>query len=407
MFKFIKSRILQFVDVYCREFKLVLHDPGILLFIIFLPFAYPIIYSLIYNPELVRDVKMVVVDNDRTSESRDLLRKFDATEYAWVTGYAADMGEARRAMDSHNCYAILEIPEGYARNIGRGEQANAVVYCESSLLLRYRGFLMASTALSEELGNEIRIEKIDEVAPLAATVTDGDLIPIESVQMGNTESGFDSFIMPGVIILILHQCIILATGMAGGAKRERPELIGYNGVNEMPSVLMTMFGQMLCYFTLLLIPSFFLIHYVPLIFSFPMAGNVWEEFMFLTPMAFACLAIGFCFQGIVWERESVFVLWVITSLAFLFLSGLTWPRYAMSPLWYWLGNLVPATWGVEGFIRMNSNGASLSQVSNDYIALWILAVAYMALAYCVQRWIVRPSEINRDRMYKKVRAESI
>lgn len=384
-----------------------LHDPGILLFMLFLPFAYPIIYSLIYNPELVRDVKMVVVDNDRSQASRDLVRKFDATEYAWVKGYAADMGEARRAMDSHEVYAILEIPAGFGRKIGRGEQANAVVYCESSLLLRYRGFLMASTELSEELGAEIRAEKIDEIAPLAATVTDGDLIPIESVQMGNTESGFDSFIMPGVIILILHQCIILATGMAGGAKRERPELIGYNGVNEMPSVLMTMFGQMLCYFTLLLIPSFFLIHYVPLIFSFPMAGDVWEEFMFLTPMVLACFAIGFCFQGIVWERESVFVLWVVTSVAFLFLSGLTWPRYAMSPLWYWLGNLVPATWGVEGFIRMNSNGASLSQVSNDYIALWILAGAYTVVAYCVQRWIVRPSEINRDRMYKKVRAESI
>lgn len=407
MWKYIKSRVRQLVDVYCREFRLVLHDPGIMLFIIFLPFVYPVIYSLIYNPELVRDVAMVVVDHDRSPLSRELVRNYNATEYAWVKGYAANMGEARRAMDGHDCYAILEIPEGFGRKVVRGEQATATVYCESSLLLRYRGFLMAATDLTQEMGAQIRTEKLDLIAPLAGTVSDGDLIPIESVEMGNIESGFDSFIMPGVVILILHQCIILAIGMAGGAKRERPELIGYNGVNEMPSVSMTMLGQMLCFFTLILIPSFFLIHYVPLIFSFPMAGNVFEEFMFILPMTLACYAIGFCFQGIVWERESVFVLWVVTSLAFLFLSGLTWPRYAMSPVWYWLGNLIPATWGVEGFIRMNTNGASLAQVSNDYIALWILAAVYTVCAYCVQRWVVRPSLYRGDFSYDKIRSSEI
>ena len=63
-----KSYIRQLFGVYCREFKLVIHDPGILIFFIFLPIVYPVIYSLIYNPEVVRDVKMVVVDNDRSAK---------------------------------------------------------------------------------------------------------------------------------------------------------------------------------------------------------------------------------------------------------------------------------------------------------------------------------------------------
>ncbi|MDE5975519.1 MAG: ABC transporter permease, partial [Muribaculaceae bacterium] len=252
MFSFIKKYTLQFFQVYCREFKLILGDVGIMLFLIFLPIGYPIIYSLIYNPELVRDVKMVVVDHDRTPQSREMTRNLDATQEAWVIGYAADMPEARRAMDSHKCYAIMEIPEGFGRKIKEGEQANAIIYCESSLLLRYRGFLMAATNVSQAMGAEILAEKINNVAPLAATISDGDLMPIVNVPMGNIESGFDSFIMPGVLILILQQCIILATGMAGGAKRERPALIGYDGVNEEPSVLMTMAAQMLCYITILI-----------------------------------------------------------------------------------------------------------------------------------------------------------
>ncbi len=343
MWNKIKTYPRQLFDVYCREFRLVTHDLGIILFFIFLPLAYPIIYSLIYNPEVVRDVKMVVVDHDRTPLSRELARNIDACQEAWVIGYAADLNEARHAMNSHKCYAILEIPEGFGKKIGRGEQANATMYCEMSLLLRYRGFLVASTNVAQEMGAEILAEKINLTAPLAGTIVEGDLLPVVNVSMGNIENGFDSFIMPGVLILILHQCIVLAAGMAGGAKRERPSVTGYNGRNMQPSVLMTMLGQMLCYITILILPIIYLVHYVPLMFSFPMDGNIFEILMFLVPMVIACMGLGFCFQGIVWERESVFVLWVVTSVVFLFLSGLTWPRYAMAPFWKGLSACIPAT----------------------------------------------------------------
>lgn len=386
----IKLHIRELFLVYCREFKLSIHDGGIMLFFIFIPFLYPVIYSLIYNPELVRDVRLVVVDHDRTSESRSLVRELDACQEARVIGYAADLDEGRRAMDEHECYGILEIPEGFARKIGRGETAEAVMYCEMSLLLRYRGLLVAATNVTQGMGAELQQRKIDEIAPLASTVMEGDLLPIHNISMGNITGGFDSFILPAVIVLILHQCLILVSGMAGGAKVENRHLIGYDSFNSAPSVAMTMLGQTLCFMTMILLPMIFLIHYVPLIFRFPMESDIFHEFVFLTPMVIACLGLGFVVQGFVWERESIFVLWVVTSVVFLFLSGITWPRYAMAWPWNWLSDIIPATWGVEGFVRMNTNGASLSQVRQPYINLWILAGAYMLLGFFVQKYIVRP-----------------
>ena len=388
--KWISYKLRQLFYVYGHEFYLTFHDGGIILFFLFLPLAYPIIYSLIYNKEVVRDVKMVVVDHDMTATSRELVRRMDATQEAWVIGYAADLNEGRRAMDSHECYAILEIPEGFEKAVGCNEKANAVMYCEMSLLLRYRGFLVAATNVSMDMGATISEERIDEFAPLAETVAPGDLMPIESISMGNIENGFDSFIMPGIVILILHQCLILATCMAGGAKREDPRLIGYRPVNEMPSVLMTMWGQMLCYMTIIFVPSIFLYHYVPMLFKFPMAGNPFEEMVFLLPMVIAALSLGFVLQGFVAQRESVFIFWVVTSVMFLFLSGLTWPRYAMPGFWKVVSDIVPATWGMEGFIRMNTNGASLAQVRDPYIYLWIQAGVYFVIAYFVHRFSIRP-----------------
>jgi len=55
-----------------------------------------------------------------------------------------------------------------------------------------------------------------------------------------------------------------------------------------------------------------------------------------------------------------------------------------------LADAVPGTWGVEGFIRMNTNGASLAQVSVEYRNLWILAAIYLTAGYLVQRFVQRP-----------------
>lgn len=274
------------------------------------------------------------------------------------------------------------------KKVGRGESSPAVIFSDMSLLLRYRGFLVASTNVAQAMAAEIMTETIDNLAPLAETIAVGDPLEVQNIPMGNLESGFDSFIMPGVLVLILQQCLVLAVGMSGGAKRERMRAGLLSPVTTGRRIFSSMLGETLAYMTVISLPVVYMLHYVPLMFSFPMAGNPFEIMLFILPMVIASIALGLCFQGACRERESVFVLWVVTSVAFLFLSGLTWPRYAMGGVWHFLSDLVPATFGVEGFIRMNTNGASLAQVRPDYIALWIQAAAYMILAFFIQRYIV-------------------
>ena len=65
--------------VWAREFRLVVRDPGVLLFFFGLPLLYPVVYTLIYNTEVIRDLPVAVVDHSRTAESRALARMVDAT----------------------------------------------------------------------------------------------------------------------------------------------------------------------------------------------------------------------------------------------------------------------------------------------------------------------------------------
>lgn len=57
----------------------------------------------------------------------------------------------------------------------------------------------------------------------------------------------------------------------------------------------------------------------------------------------------------------------------------------MSPFWKLVGDAVPATWGMEGFIRINSNGATVGEQHTPYIMLWVLTGVYFAATYILRR----------------------
>lgn len=368
------------------EIKAVVSDLGVMIFVVLLPLAYPLVYSLIYNPEVVRGVKIVAIDEDRSNLSRELVSNIDASPEVDVIGYAPNMDEGKKMMNLHKCYGLLYIPEGFQSSQQRGEQAYAILYSDMSLLLRYRAMLVAATNVAQQMSAEITSMRL--AADGSETIILGDMqdvFEIKSVAMGNTTEGFDSFVMPGVLILIFQQCIILVIGMRGGAKNEMYLNKKHDKKRGGKHVAERLIGQIVCYVILFVPIMIYLTYYVPLMFSFPMIGDEFEILLFLMPMMLASIFMGLILQRFVSEREAVFMIWVVTSIVFLFLSGLTWPRYAMSDLWLALGSFVPATWGIEGFVLMNSCGVDMSQVGKPYFILWLLSLLYACGAIAVMR----------------------
>lgn len=358
--------------VWRREFSIVFRDAGVLAFFFLLPLLYPVVYTLIYNPELARDIPVAVVDNCRSAGSREFVRMADATEAMKIIGYAANLDEARRWQNEKACYGIMVIPEDYSRKIGTGEQAVVPFYIEMSLLLRYRAFISALTDLSLATGVSIRQADGESAAMPVGNV---------SVFLGDSTQGFASFIIPGILVLIIQQSLLLGITMLGGSAAERRRVNrGYDPVAVDAPPVLTVIGKSLCYLVLYLPLTVYVLYLVPRVFALPHSAGLTDALLFILPVVLASVFMGLTLQMFVRERESSMLMFVYTSVIFLFLSGLTWPRYAMSGLWKIIGGAVPATWGIEGFVGISSNGASLSQVSGAYMKSWLLAVIYFATA---------------------------
>lgn len=386
MWKRIKYWILDVARVMRRELNLSLTDVGAVLFFIMLPLAYPLVYTLIYNPEVAREIPVAVVDDCRSVQSREFVRMTNATEAIHIIGYASDMAEARRWKDAKDCYGILYIPADYSRSLGRGEQATITFYSDMSLLLRYRAMLMSMTNLQLAAGANIRTETLSSLG-LSGTSMSGSPVENVSFMLGDTEQGFASFVIPGIIILILQQSMLLGITLLGGTSNERRlRNGGYDPLAVKASPSASVIGRMLCYVLIYMPMTIYVLHFVPVFFSLPHVGSPLQYLPFVFPMLIATAFMGMTLEIIVKEREMSFMVVVFTSVVFLFLSGLTWPRYAMNWLWKGIGDLIPATWGMEGFIRINSNNATLYDNSHCYLMMWVLAVLYFFTAVFVTRY---------------------
>lgn len=380
VFKYIARFFRVLAESFAAEWTTVRKDMGVLVFFVLLPVAYPIVYTLVYNPEVLNDMPVAVVDHSRTAESRDLIRKIAATPAVRIYDYYPNLQDARRLVDENKVFGILEIESDYAKAIGRGETGHVTFFCDMALMYRFRTFAFDLTNVQIAEIGEITGQRLDMIG--AESLSTGMPVGSESYMLGDPTQGFASFIMPGIVVLILQQSMVLGAVLIMGTSSERRRR--NRGIDPMMPVTSpayaVVWGKALCYTFFYIAPTLFALHYIPVLFDLPHIGVPLQYLLLAFPFLLASAFFGITFGIAARDRESAFMLVVVTSVFFLFLSGLTWPRYAMPEGWHIVSDLIPATHAVDGFIQINSNGATLADVAKDYRVLWGLAAIYSVTA---------------------------
>ena len=136
--------------------------------------------------------------------------------------------------------------------------------------------------------------------------------------------------------------------------------------------------------------SYYILEIIPYMFALPHVGTFWNFMPVVFVVLLATTFLGQTIQVFVRERETSLLVVVFTSVVFLFLSGLTWPRYAFNKFWYMISELIPSTLGIEALIRINSNGSTISDLGSYYYGLWILAGIYFITALLLRYFATRP-----------------
>ena len=391
----IKVGITDIFYIWKDELKNVFKDSGVIVFFFLVPFAYPLVYAFIYNNEVVHDAKMVVVDDSDTYLSREFARRVNATPDVHVVSVCKDMHEAKRMLDEKEAYGILYFPSEFSKDLNSGRQTKISLYTDMSSLLFYKAFLLATTEVSFDLGKEY-ISELNPAGSRQTEIIKVDPVPYESIALYNSQMGFASFLVPAILILVLQQTLILGIGMLGGTAREKNKLHTLVPPNRhFNGTLRIVLGKSLSYMVLYAVVCIWVIAVVPKLFAFPQIGNPGVILLFLLPFLAASIFFAITLSGFMTSRESPMLVFVFTSVILLFISGVSWPKEAIPEFWRALGYFFPSTPGIQGFIRINSSGASLNEVAGEYRLLWIQTGVYFISACLIYRYqIIRSLKSN-------------
>lgn len=385
--------------VWKQELRNLFRDQGVLIFFVLVPLTYPLIYSFIYTNETVREVPAVVVDNSRSSLSREYLRKVDASPETSIVAYCADMEEAKLMLKDRKAYGIIYIPAHFSDDIVQGKQTQVSIFCDMSGLLYYKALLTANTNVSLAMNAAIKMERAGNTTARQDEIT-AYPIEYEDVAIFNPTNGFAAFLIPAVLILIIQQTLLLGIGLSAGTAREHNQFKDLVPINRhYNGTLRIVMGKGLSYFMVYSLVAVYILCVVPRLFSLNQIAIPGVLTLFTLPYLTACIFFAMTSSIAIRNRETCMLLFVFTSVPLLFLSGISWPGSAMPSFWRYFSYLFPSTFGINGYVRINSMGATLNEVAFEYRALWMQTGIYFLTTCFVYRRQIIQSRKNHSSLY--------
>ncbi|HCV15910.1 MAG TPA: ABC transporter permease [Rikenellaceae bacterium] len=368
--------------VMTNELWHIFRDKGVILIFFVAGIVYPLLYNGIYNNESIYEIPIAVVDQSNSAQSGKFLKKLNATQEVKISKRCLNMEEAKALFMEGKVHGIVFIPSDYHLKLARMEQATISIYNDMSSFLYYKGLMMATNYTMLDELRSIQINRYNAAGIVGEQAEQlVEAIPGNDVALYNPGGGFASFLLPALLILIIHQTLFFGIGMMAGTAREEsrthsqiPDHLHGKGIYKV------VFGKAFAYFLLYIPITAYIVGFIPKFFNLPHIGNIWTLFSFMVPFLLAAIFFSMTVSVFVKNRETGLIAFLFFTVILLFLSGFSWPRQNMPDVWRWISYLFPSTHGVQGYIKINSLGATLSQVRFEYIQLWLQAGFYLITA---------------------------
>lgn len=396
------------LNIFKNEYKTIFTDGGTILVMVIAAMMYALFYSLPFGNQILRDVPIAIVDMDNSSLSREFVRDLNSSEFVNVVSKPMDIQEAQEEFFQNKIRAYILIPKDFEKNIFRGKPTSIAAFEDSSYLLVYKQVTTGTLTTAGYLGAKLEIGTFMKKG-LSKQQAMRIKQPFDFVQIPlfNPAGGYENYIYPLVLVLILQQTMLVGVGILGGTHREK--LAGkrrkrtkdgevvfvcsekYCEFSDNPQEIVL--GKAFAYASLYAIHSLVYFLVFPAIFTYKMTYNFGLLFLLLIPYLFA---ISFLAQALIYfytERENSLFMLVVTSLPLIFLPGFVWPKESIPLFLNIVAKLIPATPAIDAFTRINQMGADFSQVSGDFALIIGLCVLYFYLA-C--KTVVSISQINKE-----------
>ena len=367
--------------IFRAEIRESFNDAGTVLIFLVAAILYPMLYSVGYVNETIREIPVAVVDLDHTSMSRQYSRMLDATEQVAVSCRPTTMQEAEQLFYQGKIHGVVLIPRSFEKNIFRGEQANVTVYCDAGRFFVYKQVYTAATFVTATMNAGVEVKgMLARGKMFDEAINRYEAISPQMFDLYNPSSGYATFIVPGILMIIIQQTLLVGIGLLFGKHYERKKLLATGSVKGRVQSIQVILGKSSVYVALYLVTTLVTLVLFYHWLSFPDKTNFFRIYPLLLVYLFTVSFMGIAIS--VWFRKRVHALMFIVFISpiVFFLCGVAWPMESLPGFIKILGYLFPTTPMLPAFLKLRIMGGGVASVKHETTVLLLQMVGYFIVA---------------------------
>jgi ABC-2 type transport system permease protein len=364
-----------------REWRWLLHDRAALILIFGVPlFAFAVLAAVFSHP-VIRELGVVVVDEDRSETSRAFAEEVAASSGLSIVKRAGDLASAARAIRSGDAIGAVYVPADFERDLKADRRPQVVAFYNQQFLTAAG---IASSGMSDSL-NAAAKRAVVPAAPKASRI--GSPVA-ETIVLVNPQRNYAQFLLRTLLPMVLHVIIAIAAGYAVGSEFSRRSMrtwlacAGGNPIVALAGKLAPLFG---IFFVIMLSVPLILEGLLGISFK----GDVPMIVVAVSLLIVGYLALGALVQLLVGNLAiGLGLTGLVVSPAFGY-AGVGFPTIGMNAFAHAWGAILPVRWYMAVLLGQAARGLPLSESARPFAALATLAVLYSLLTLLRLRAVAR------------------
>lgn len=390
-----------FLSLLKREFQLFFQNKVLLMLFLGAPVLYGVLVGAVYQKGKVTDLPIIVVDEDRSPLSQQLITMFNESEVIYVAAILPDAFNAKQEALNKEATVVVQIPKNFDADVNYNRPTELTFFVNASNTLTSNYASMAANVCAATLKAGIQI-KAQQKKGVPEYIAKQQYEPFKTtIIRQNIKSGnYLYFMLPGVLLTVLQQVMMLALALSFASEFEKGTFA--NLVSKSSNVLLLIFVKIAPYLIMsvgiyILYYGFSIFYRMPL--EVQMGPFLLGSLLFLLAVSFIGILVSILIPS---QLKATEILMVIATPSFI-LSGFTWPLSQMPDWVVHISKLIPLTHYLEIFRVLVIEHGTVANVRSSIIALAVTSVICLILSFVLLSLKVRKlkkdnlsADINED-----------